>query len=82
MYSKLSAPSSGMAASFLVTKSQISRCSFAPGDKSASRGEKRPSSFTRWETASFSKAAQQNSPVDTSQKATPPRLPASSTAQM
>ena len=47
----------------------------------ASRGEKRPSSLTMWLTASLSKPAQQNSPVEMSQKATPPRPPSRQTAQ-
>ena len=69
-----------MAESFLVTKSKISALSFAPGESSTSRGAKRPSSLTMCFSESPSKAAQQNSPVDTSQKATPPSRAARYTA--
>ena len=79
-YSNPSDALSGMASSFRVTNSYICSFSFAPGERMTSRGAKRPSSFIMWLTASPSKAAQQNSPVDTSQNATPPSREARYTA--
>ena len=62
-----------MAESFFVRKSLRAPSCSAPEESSASRGAKRPSSLRIWETASLSKAAQQNSPVEISQKAAAPR---------
>ena len=82
MYSKRSAGGSSMAFSRWRKNSPIDRSSSAPRESTASRGAKRPSSLRMWLTASLSKAAQQNSPVDTSQKAAPPLVPFRATAQM
>ena len=54
-----------------LTNSVIAEFSSAPIDSTTSRGVKRPSSFITWLTASPSKPAQQNSPVETSQNETP-----------
>ena len=62
-------------------KEQTPGSSAAPWESTASRGEKRASSLPMCDTQSSEKAAAQNSPVDTSQKAAAPDTASRYTAQ-
>ena len=65
----------------VVMKSVTRRLAAAPAESTASLGEKRVSSLSVWSSAKSGKSAAQNSPVETSQKAAPPRRPSSQRAQ-